>query len=137
MSTVAAVVLAMHGLITTMIGWTTVTSPSSAPMPMPAWFSWWPGPFGRSWLLDWLNLGNVAGALGGLLWLVAGVALIGAGLGWLGAPVLRDAWQLLALGGAVVGLLALGLYFHPFYLVAVAINVAIVVLLSGRLLTAQ
>ena len=52
-------------------------------------------------------------------------------------PALSCVWQPLALGGAAAGLVALALFFHPFYLVAVLINVAIVVLISGALLPAR
>ena len=130
-------VLIVHGLITTMIGVGGVTNPSSPATALPSWFNWWPGPFGRSWLVDALHLGNGAAALGGAIWLVAGLALIGAGLGFLGVPIVRDQWPLLAVAGALIGLVALALYFHPIYLGAVVINVVLVALLWGRLGTAS
>jgi hypothetical protein len=126
-----------HGLITTMIGAGGVTNPDSPAMTMPAWLAWWPGPFGRSWLFDALHLGPGALVLGGLLWLAAGLALMGAGLGWIGVPMLSDVWQTLAFWGAVVGLVALALYFHPFYLVAVIIDLAIVLALAHALIPAH
>jgi hypothetical protein len=126
-----------HGLITTMIGFGGVTKPDAPAMALPAWFGWWPGPLGRSWLIDALHLGSSASMAGSALWLAAGLALLGAGLGWLGVPALSGVWQPLALGGAAVGLVALALFFHPFYLVAVLINVAIVVLISGALAPAR
>lgn len=125
--------LVAHGLITTMIGVVGVTKPDAPALTLPSWFSWWPGPFGRSWLLDAFNLGSGAAVVGGLVWLVAGLALVAAGLGWLGVPAVRDQWQTLAFVGAAVGLLALAVYFHPIYLVAVVIDLALVVLLWGRL----
>ena len=125
-----------HGLITTMIGIGGVTKPDAPAMAMPAWLGWWPGPFGRSWLMDALHLGSGASIIGSGLWLVAGLALVAAGLGWLGVPALSGVWQPLALGGAAVGLVALALFFHPFYLVAVLINVAIVALISRALVPA-
>jgi hypothetical protein len=134
---VVGIVLVLHGLITTMIGFGSLTSPSSAAMPAPSWLGWWPGTLGRSWALDALSLGSGAAALGGLVWLAAGVALIGAGLGWLGVPALSDQWPILAFVGAALGLVALALYFHPFYLVAVVIDVVIVALVWGRLVAAR
>jgi hypothetical protein len=128
--------LVLHGLITTMIGVGAVTNPNGPAMSLPAWFNWWPGPFGRSWLFDTLNLGTGASVVGGLVWLVAGVALVAAGLGWLGVPGVRDLWQPLAFVGAAVGLVALGVYFHPLYLVAIVIDLAVVVLLWGKLTAA-
>ncbi len=126
-----------HGLITTMIGFGGVTKPDAPAMALPAWFGWWPGPFGRSWLIDALHLGSGASMIAYGLWLAAGLALVGAGLGWLGVPALSGVWQPLALSGAAVGLVALALFFHPFYLVAVLIDMAIVVLVSGALAPAR
>jgi hypothetical protein len=134
---VVGVFLVIHGLITTMIGVGAVTSPNAPAMTLPSWFSWWPGPFGRSWLVESLNLGTPAAVLGGLLWLVAGVALIGAGLGFAGFAPLRDQWPMLGLVGGVVGLVTVALYFHPLYLAAVVINLVIVVLVWGRVSTAS
>ena len=70
-----------HGLITTMIGFGGVTKPDAPAMALPAWFAWWPGPFGRSWLIDAMHLGSGASMFGNGLWLVAGLALLAAGLG--------------------------------------------------------
>jgi hypothetical protein len=134
---VVGVVLVAHGLITTMIGFRSMTSPDSAAMPAPSWLGWWPGTLGRSWFLDAMNVGSGPAALGGLVWLAAGLALIGAGLGWLGVSALAGQWQMLAFVGAALGLVALGLYFHPFYLVAVVIDVVIIALIWGRLVAAR
>jgi hypothetical protein len=128
--------LILHGLITSFIGFGAVTSPNAAPMAMPAWMVWWPGPFGRSWAFEALGLGGAASVVGGLIWLAAGLALIGGGLGWLGIGPLAEVRYALLVGGAALGLVAVALYFHPFYLAAVLINLAIVGLLWGRLATA-
>lgn len=124
--------LVLHGFITTMIGIVGVTSPDAPAMSLPSWFNWWPGPFGRSWLVDALSLGTAGAVVGGLLWLVAGVALIAAGLGFVGFGPVRDQWPVLALAGGGIGLLAAALYFHPLYLAAVAIDLVLVVLVWGR-----
>lgn len=124
---VVGVVLVVHGLITTMIGVGTVTNPNAPAMPSPSLFSWWPGPFGRSWLIDALHLGAGATVLGGVLWLVAGLALFAGGLGWLGVPGVEAVRYQLLLGGALLGLVALAVYFHPIYLIGIAINIAILV----------
>jgi hypothetical protein len=126
-----------HGLITTMIGFGGVTKPGAPAMALPTWFSWWPGPFGRSWLIDALHLGSGVSMAASALWIVAGLALLGAGLGWLGVPALAGVSQPLAMVGAAVGLVALVLFFHPLYLVAVLINAAIVALASGTLALAR
>ncbi len=133
----AAGFVVAHGLITTMIGFGGVTKPDAPAMTVPAWLGWWPGPFGRSWLVDALHLGSGASMVGNGLWVVAGLALLAAGLGWLGVPMLSGVWQPLAVSGAAVGIVALALFFHPFYLVAVVIDVAIVVLVSGAVAPAR
>jgi hypothetical protein len=112
---VVGLILVAHGLITTMIGFGSVTSPNAAAMPVPSWFNWWPGPFGRSWLFDALNLGPGLAAVGGLIWLVAGLTLIGAASAGWAFPVLSDHWQVLAFVGGALGLVALGLYFQLGY----------------------
>jgi len=43
----------------------------------------------------------------------------------------------LLVGGAALGVVALALYFHPFYLAAVLIDVAIVGLLWGQFASAR
>jgi len=125
--------LVVHGLITTMIGVVTFTSPSAPALAMPSWLNWWPGPFGRSWLFEALNLGSGVAVAGGLLWLAAGVVLVIGGVGWIGVPALTDLKVPLLVTGASLGLVALALYFHPFYVAAVLINLALIVLLWGRL----
>jgi hypothetical protein len=129
--------LVLHGLITSFIGLGAVTGPSTAPMAMPSWMAWWPGPFGRSWAFEALGLGSGASVVGGLIWLAAGLALIGGGLGWLGIGPLAEQRHVLLVGGAALGLAALTLYFHPFYIAAILIDLAIVALLWGRLATAS
>jgi hypothetical protein len=128
--------LVVHGLITTMTGFGGMTNPSAPALALPSWFDWWPGPFGRSWLFDALHLGSGSAVVGGLIWLAAGIALIAGGLGWLGVPALDGMRYVLLVGGATLGLVALILYFHPIYLIAVAIDVVIVVLLWDRVVVA-
>lgn len=116
-----------HGLITMMIGMGAVTKPDAPAMTLPAFFSWWPGPFGRSWAFEALGLGTAAAVVGGLVWLASGMALVVAGLGWVGIGPLAGLTSAFSVTGAALGLVALVLYFHPLYLVAVAINLALVV----------
>ena len=134
---VVGILLVAHGLITTMIGFGSISNPSSATMPAPSWLGWWPGTLGRSWAFDALSLGSGTAVIGGLVWLVAGLALIGAGLGWLGVSAVSDQWQTLALVGAVLGLAALAPYFHPFYVVAIVIDVVILVSVWERVVAAR
>lgn len=121
-----------HGLITGAIGFAAVTNPNGQAMAMPSWVSWWPGPFGTSWLFEALHLGAAASVLGGLVWLASALMLIAGGLGWIGFGALEPVRIQLLIGGAAIGLLALALYFHPFYLLGVLINAAILGMLWGR-----
>ncbi len=130
-------VLIVHGLITTAIGAGTAGNPGAPAMAAPGWLAWWPGPFGRSWLIDGMGLGSGAAVVGGIAWLAAGALLVAAGLGWFGIAGLHGWWQPLSVTGAAVGLLALALYFHPLYLIGIAIDVAILVAMSRVLETAR
>ncbi len=123
--------LVVHGLITTMIGVGRIADPKGPAMALPGWMDWWPGSLGRSWLIDGLHVGSTGSTVGSLVWVAAGVLLAAAGLGFLGAPVLTDSWPALAGVGAALGLAALILYFHPFYLGAVAINVVLLAVVWG------
>jgi hypothetical protein len=60
-----------------------------------------------------------------------------AGLGRLGVPGVRDVWEPLAVAGGAIGLLALALCFHPFYLVTLVIDIAVVIVVWGRCSTAS
>jgi hypothetical protein len=124
-----AAILVGHGLITSMIGFGAVTTPNAAATTLPSWFAWWPGPFGRSWLFEAFSLGTAAQLIGGFIWLSAGLLIIAGGLGWFGFGVFERSRGTLLVAGAALGLVVLAVYFHPIYLVAVAINIGIVFLL--------
>jgi hypothetical protein len=132
-----AAILVGHGFITSMIGFGAVTSPNAPAMALPSWFAWWPGQFGRSWAFDALSLGAGAQMFGGFVWLAAGLLIIAGGLAWFGFGLFEGSRVTLLVAGAALGLVALALYFHPIYLVAVAINIAIVFLLWGNFVAAR
>ena len=96
-----------------------------------AWLSWWPINLGRSWLVDAAQLGPGGYALGGLIWLISGLAFAGAGLGLFGVPGLKGLWQPLALAGSGFGLTAVALFFHPWYALALLINLAVLATRAG------
>jgi hypothetical protein len=121
--------LVLHGLITTMIGSAAVSNGPA--LTLPSWFSWWPGSFGRSWLIDGLHLGTPVAVAGGLVWLVSGVLLIASGLGYIGVGPLREAWPMYGVVGGGLGLIAVALYFHPLYVAALVINIVLVVFAWG------
>ena len=60
---------------------------------------------------------------GGFLWLAAGLALIAAGLGILGFIIPTAWWRSLALVGAIISLVMLTVYLHPFYGVGIGASI--------------
>lgn len=117
MHTLFAIVLVVHGLIT--VGISAGSFAPTANLPNPAWLRWWPHQLGRSWLIPGI------GWWGGLIWLAAGLLLLGAGLGVFGFIVPVSWWIPCALGGTIISLVALLLYFHPYYVLAVILNIGI------------
>jgi hypothetical protein len=118
------IVLLVHGLIT--IGIAAGSFARGPGVANPTWLAWWPVALGRSWALDGLRLGqSPAATAGALLWLVGGIALVAAGLGVFGILVPVAWWRVLAVGGAAVSLLALLLYLHPYFVLSIGINAAI------------
>ncbi len=67
-------------------------------------------------------------AAGGILWLVAGITLLAAGLGAFGMVVPHTWWRPLALIGAIISLVMLTVYFHPLF--AIGIGASIVLLIA-------
>jgi hypothetical protein len=114
MKILIAILLIVHGFI--------VASQSSSSfnptggVKNPSWLYWWPSNLGQSWLLSPLGIERTLVArAGGFLWLVAGIALVAAGLGALGFIVPQAWWRSLALFGAAISLVMLAIYLHPLY----------------------
>jgi hypothetical protein len=86
---------------------------------------------GRSWLFSWLGLEKtlVAYRIGGLLWLVGGIALVAAGLGLLGFIVPTAWWRDLAVAGGAISLFILAVYLHPLTIIGTASSAAVLVAL--------
>jgi hypothetical protein len=131
MKILISILLILHGLI--VAGQSTGSFGSTIPSELknPSFVSWWPISMGRSWLLSWLGLENALPAyrIGGLLWLLGGIALVAAGLGVLGFIVPTDWWRSLAIGGAAVSLFMLAVYFHPITIIGTVSSLAVVVAL--------
>ncbi len=127
MKILIAVLLIIHGLIVA-----SQSSGSFSPVggiQNPSWLNWWPTNLGQSWLLSTLGAEQTLVAkAGGFLWLVAGIALVAAGLGVLGFVIPTVWWRSLALVGAVLSLVMLALYLHP--LLGVGIGASLVLVAS-------
>lgn len=129
MKILIAVLLIVHGLI--VAGQSSGSFNPIGGLQNPSWLNWWPANLGQSWLLSSLGVEQTLIArASGLLWLVAGMALIAAGLGVLEFMVPTTGWRVLALSGAAISLLMLAIYLHPFYGIGI---IASVVLLAALL----
>ena len=96
----------------------------------PSWISWWPTRLGQSWLLSGLGLERSSiVAIGGLLWLISGFALVAAGFGVFGFIVPAVWWRNLAIFGAAISLFMLLVHFHPLMIVGTASSLAVLVAL--------
>jgi hypothetical protein len=115
------ILMTIHGLITLVIGSAAVSG--AAPVPGAASLpgaGWYPVPLGQSWLLQ-----GDAARIGGVLWVIAGLGLIATAASVFGFIIPTSAWRALGLVSAVSGLAALVAYFHPYYAIAVVVNLAI------------
>ena len=123
-----AVILMGHGLIVGAQSLGNVGGSSQSPNP--AWLSWWPTTLGRSWFLTTLKLeGTFIDKVFGLFWLASGLCIVAAALGVLGFIIPNTLWRTLAIYGASGSLILLLLYLHPFFIVGILVDVAILVAL--------
>ena len=122
------ILLLVHGLITAAQS-KTGFHPSGG-TPNPQWLGWWPVNLGQSWLFKQLALEkSVLSTLAGILWIAAGICFIGAALGLLGFILPTTVWRLLAGTGAILSLVLFVFYAHPFYLVGIGADLAVLIIL--------
>ncbi len=131
MKLIISILLIVHGLIVALQSAGSF-KPVAGPIGVenPTWISWWPTRLGQSWLLSGLGLEKTSViAIGGLLWLVGGIALIAAGLGVFGFIVTLAWWRNLALLGAGISLFMLLVHFHPLSIIGTASSLAVLIAL--------
>ncbi len=120
-----AVILIGHGFIVSAQSAGNFSSGNSQ-ITNPSWLNWFPMTLGRSWFLTVLKLeGTLVDKIFGLIWLASGLCIVAAALGILGFIVPRELWQTLAIYGASGSLIMLLLYFHPFFIIGILVDVAI------------
>jgi hypothetical protein len=120
-----AVIILGHGLIVAAQSGSNFGSGKSQ-LANPAWLSWWPTTLGHSWFLAAFKLeGTILDKVIGLLWLVTGVCIVAAALGILGFIIPRELWRPLAICGASGSFILLLLYLHPFFIIGILMDVAI------------
>lgn len=119
-----AIFLIAHGLIHFSL--TYVPTPKPGELRTPFWPSWWRADTDPAWLAVKSGLPNsIVRGLGSALWLITLAGFSLAGLGLLGLPGLSQVWGAAAALGAAVSLLLLGLYWHPWLVMAIVINLAV------------
>jgi hypothetical protein len=124
MKILIAALLILHGLI--VIGQSSCSFNPVGGVKNPSWLSWWPSNLGQSWLLSGLGIQHsVLARAGGVLWLAAGIALVAAGLSVVGLVLPTALWPSLALTGAVISLVMLIIYLHPFYGIGICASIVL------------
>lgn len=123
-----AIFLIAHGLMTMSLA--TVPVPIQGALRTPYFPGWWRANVDDAWpaIRMGLNLSLVRTA-GWLLWLVILALFFAAGAGLLGLTGLTGLtgiWQTLALIAAVLSLILLAFYWHPWLVVGVLLNIGIV-----------
>lgn len=131
MKILISILLIIHGLI--VAGQAAGSFGSTVPNEIqnPSFVSWWPVNMGRSWLFSWLGLEKTLAVyrIGGLLWVLGGVALVTAGLCALGFVVPVAWWRDLAIAGGAISLFMLAVYLHPLMIIGTASSIAVLVAL--------
>jgi hypothetical protein len=83
----------------------------------------------RSWIFKRINLDSIpVQKIGVILVTLSVVGFILAGLGALGVTGLKGIWQTTAAGSAIVSLILLVLYWHPWLILGVVIDTGLVAL---------
>jgi hypothetical protein len=115
--------LIAHGLIHASYGTTPPVTAGGPP---------WPFQISHSWLLSGVGLGEgTVRMLGTALWVATTAGFLAAGFGIFGLPLQDGMWRGLAAGSAVLSLLLLVLYWHPWLVLGIFIDGAIIVSVLG------
>jgi hypothetical protein len=115
------VLIAFHGLITLAIGGAAAGgAPTPSGMSKLPGAGWYPVALGDSWLLR-----GEAAQMGGVLWVLAGIGLLLTAASVFGF-ILPGAWRQVGLMSGALGLAGIALFFHPYYIVAIGANLALI-----------
>lgn len=120
-----------HGFIHASLSWVPVPKPDALRTPyFPGWSK---ADTDAKWPIS--NLGvpaNVVRTAGWLLWLVVTVAFILAALGLFGVPGLSILWIPLAVGGSILSIVLIALYWHPWLPIGILLDLAILAAIYFR-----
>jgi len=119
-----AVLLIAHGWVHASLSW--VPLPAANGPRTPFWPSWWRAAVDPTWPISRLGLtAPLARGLGWALWLASLLGFTAAGLGLLGVPGLNSLWQILTAVSAGLSLAMLVLYWHPWLVVGVLLDLVL------------
>ena len=104
----------------------TVPVPAAGTLRTPYFPAWWRVDVDSAWPVSrlWLKP-SVVRTAGWVLWLAALILFAAVGMGLLGLSGLSGLWQPLAVIAAVLSLFLLLLYWHPWLVLGVLLNVGI------------
>ena len=115
--------LIAHGLVTIRI---LVPAPKTGVKRSPFLPSWRHDDVDKSWPITRMRLpSTVIRATGWIMWVGIMAGFLIAGLGLLGVPGLTQIWQILALVAVAISLLLLALFWRPWDIVGVLLNIGI------------
>ncbi len=118
-----AVLMIAHGLVHVSLTLVPVPAPGSPPTPF--WPAWWREATDPTWPISRLGLPSLGvRLLGSALWVGALAGFVLAGVGLLGAPGLNGVWPTLAGVAAVLSLILLGFYWHPWLVIGALLSLA-------------
>jgi hypothetical protein len=124
LSTLFGIFLIAHGLVTMSLA--TVPVPAPGALRTPFFPAWWRRDIDQAWPVNRLGLNpGLVRTLGWVLWLAVLILFLAAGLGSFGLAGLNAIWQSLAAVGAVLSLVLLVLYWHPWLVVGAVLNIGI------------
>ncbi len=124
--TIFAIFLIAHGLVTMSLS--TVPVPVPGALHTPYFPAWWRNNVDSTWPASRLGLPDgLVRTAGWILWMAALVLFATAGAGLLGIPGLNAVWQIMAAVGAIISLVLLALYWHPWLFIGVLLNIGILV----------
>ena len=97
----------------------------------------WPFHMSRSWAVTVVGIdAGIVRAIGAVLVVLVVIGFALAGLSWLGWIVSSGWWAPLAGASAIASILILALFFHPWIVLGIAIDVGILWLVVGAGVTA-
>lgn len=122
---IVAIILIAHGWVHYSLTYVPISKPGE--LHTPYWPSWKRPNVDPTWLAARFLPADTARIAGCILWGLTLVGFTAAGLGLLGVPGLNSLWTAAAGLGSLASLLLLIFFWHPWLVVGVLIDVAVLV----------